>query len=99
MPFPAAQAAARDEDDGSGGENAPEAALVAVAPPPAAAKKRPRGRGPKRRAVQKKQHTSAGFVNEDRGAYRDAYGPNSLVTGNVRPSSDSTPRVTLHSPP
>ena len=41
MPFPAAQAAARDEDDGSGVENAPEAALVAVAPPPAAAKKRP----------------------------------------------------------
>ena len=49
--------------------------------------------------MRKKQHTSAGFVNEDRGAYRSAHGPDSLVTGNVRPSSDPRPSVALHSPP
>ena len=61
-----------------------------MAPPPAAATKRPRRDWPKRRTKHKKQDSRAGFVNEDRNAYRNVHGPDSLVTGNVRLSSDPT---------
>ena len=58
-----------------------------MAPPPAAAKNGG-GTWHKRRKVQKMQDSRAGFVNEDRNAYRNVHGPDSLVTGNVRLSSD-----------
>ena len=49
--------------------------------------------------MQQMQRTGAGFVNVDRGAYRDAHGHDSLVTGNVRGPPQTLPPVALHSPP